>query len=723
MRNEFWIVSSLISIGVIGGFIYNWPVSSNTGADRQFPDSKVNVSVAPESVSPYDLEQYASRVDELWRQGDNFLGVGNLDDAMENYAIMLNLHEKVHGQESTDIKLQFRIALTSELQSEFERADYFYRQILADETLDFERQLFVQLAQTRNLAKLGKQSQAAETLSTLYLLHAGDESINNLLRFEIGHQIVQLVQAEAEALNTDGVAVLEQPLFEGCPIDSRSAIDVIDRELSETRPKDQSLFAAKPLEILQNPTGDVGLIIVSGAYKSTSITKMLTDLGQGTNLQFEMDAEVQPYLIGRTAKFQFSAVSLGVLLDVTLHPLNLIWEQNGNKVKLSPAGKVSPERLGQYRARQAIRVGRDLIVNYPNDPCRDAILLAGANMNYLIGGFDEASTILNQLLEKELAGELKAKVLLNIGLIEKKFQRYDNAIELFLGAADQSLDRELQAIAYANMARLHLERGYIDPAIIAGGRSLSLTKNLRVRGSAALDMSRSYLINRDPQLANRVLFDHRDAFAEGLILKIAQVFGAYARYLGTINSVAKERAIETLVLSLADIETKKLSNSVDRIIIAKAYNSIGLPNQAIETLIITNARPENLNWERTRTFELAGLLRQYGNKKAAISNYQKLIRDLTDEIGKRSLLKLAEFKLDNENDPDGCLQLCARLWELDARQASGAESKLSETIKTVVLRLMGRAYTAKGDFDSAVYCYSGRLPLRLSNAENGAMVN
>ena len=719
MRNEFWIISTLISIGLVGGLVYNWPVARKSGADRQFPDSEVNTLLEPQKkFSAEQLEDYDKKVVELLRQGDNYLQVGNFEDSLEYYAILLNLHKKAFPDEIVDFKLQYRIALASELNRQHEAADYYYRLALGNQQLSLPKRLLVEVASARNMRSLGKQAAAIEKLSELYLAHEGNENVGDDLRFEIGHQIAQILYTETANSLNQTIAAIDQPVFEPCPIDVAGELQKIDLDESGAPLVVPSAVTETNLQVLQNPNGNLELIIVGGSYKSTAVSKVLSELGQMTGLQFQVDANVQPYLVGRTIKFNYPAISLAVLLDVILHPLNLMWEQTENTIRLLPTSSAPDDLFAQLRARQAIRIGRQLIVNHPNSLCRGAIRLAGANMNLMTGQYDAASTSLSQLLEDSPADELKAKIFLNLGLIEKKFRRYDSAVEMFLGTVDQSLDHRLQAIAYANIARIQMEQRFVDVAIISSSRSLSLTKDISVRSFAALDMARGYLLNREPQSANQVLYDHRDAFASGVNLKLAQVYGAYARSLGTQSDVAREKAIETLVIALADVDDGKLKHTVDRMIIANAYKSIGLPNQAINTLLITNAQPENLIWERARTFELAGLLMQYGNPAAAVSNYQKLVTELNDEMGQRSVLQLAKFRLD-QGDFDRALELCRMLWQNEDTEPAAETGLLTDVVKSESLRLMGKCYTAKGDFNSAAFCYSGRLPASTISAENG----
>ena len=723
MRNEFWIISTLISIGLIGGFIYNWPRAQQSGANRQFPDSKVDALLEPaRKLNPEDLEDYGKKVEKLLRQGDNYLQVGNFEDATEYYAILLNLHKQAFPDEPVDFKLYFRIALASELSGQHDTADYYYRFTLDQNGMSLPKRLLVELSQTRNMTKFARQTVAIEKLSELYLTHEGNEQIDDALRFEIGHQISQILYADTENALKEQMAAIDRPVLQDCPIDIGGSLQRIDLDESNVPPVESIPIVQTQLDVLQNPNGNLELIIVGGAYQSTAVSKMLSEVGQMTGLQFQMDANVQPYLIGRTIKFRFTAISMAVLLDVILHPLALTWEQTGDTIRLIPANLVTKEAFALLRSRQTIRLSRQLIVNYPNDRCRGVVRLASANTSLMAGQYDVASTSLSQLLEEQPANEIRAKVLLNLGLIEKKFQRYDSAIEYFLAAVDQSLDHRIQAIAYANIARVQMEQRFIDPAIIASSRSLSLTKDLSLQSFAALDMARGYLLSRDPQSANRILFDHQDAFTSGLNLKLARAFGAYARSLGTQDDFARDKAIGTLVIALADVDTGKLRHTVDRMIVADAYKSIGLPNQAINTLLITNAQPENAIWERIRTFELAQLLMQYGNQAAAVSNFQKLAGDLSDEVGQRSILELAEFRLGQRN-ADRSLDLCRMLWQTqltDSEEEAG--SGLTEIIKTQALRLMGKAFTAKGDFNSAAFCYSGRLPVSATSVRSEGQV-
>lgn len=726
MRNEFWIISTLISIGVIGGFIYNWPTSSQSGAIRRFPDSEViENSKIENKFSEKELQSLRSQSAEFLRKADNYLNVGNFDDALDHYAIVSNIRKRKF-QKKLDEKLLFRVGLANELNGDFEKAEFFYRQAAGISTVTPFQRLLIQLAQTRNWIHLGRVAPALETLSRLYLTEEGDDQLDDQLKFEIGRQWIEL--SKTRSLELFGSrTVLNTPLFESCPIDIGYSIEAIDRaqprrlESAETSEKPAKGF--REIEILQNPNEQAELIILNGHTRSISVNKLLNEIAGMTDLHFQIDSKTAPYLIGRTVKVQSEAISLAVLLDVIFYPLNLSWEQNDNVILLHPVASQTKLALARSRANQAIRLGRHLAVNYPDSDCQTAVRLSSAALMYLIEEYDAASTILNQMLDENLGGELRAKIHLNIGMIEKRFERYDNAIEQFLAAVDQSLNNDLRATAYANIARIQMEQSHIEPTIIAAGRSLALTNNPVIRMAAALDMARGYLIKREPESANRVLFDHRDAFVGGAYQTLANVYGAYARSLGTLSPISKQRAIETLVISLADVRSSEVELTVDRILLAKAFTSIGLADRSIDVLVITNASPENEIWGRRRNFQLADQLLLYGNKKAAMSNYEKLAIELEDEIGQRSLLKLAEYELYEKKKPEKAIELCRKLWTSEERQPNKQNELDDKNIISFALRIMGNAYRQLGDIDSAIFCFSGRLPEPKNKKQNGVILN
>jgi tetratricopeptide (TPR) repeat protein len=441
-------------------------------------------------------------------------------------------------------------------------------------------------------------------------------------------------------------------------------------------------------------------MVVEGTVAPAALSRLLLDLQEITGLSFVTNADAQPFLIGRTVKIQSKAVSLAVLMDVVFRPLNLFWEQTGTEIHLRPVSSLAPAELAVVRAQQAIRLTRQIVINFPNHDCRNSLRVSAANFELLNGQYDAAATAYNQLLQEQQAGEINAALQLNLGLLEKKLHRLESAVELYFRAVDQSADNALKAIAYANIAQINIELGHTEPAIQAAARSLTLTSNGTVRVAAALDLARAYLINRDPLSANRVLFENATFFEALPQRKLSSVLAAYGRSLGTLSPVAKSKAVETLLIALADITPSELNFSVDKILVAKAYASIGLPDRAIDILSREPGPDENVVWRRRRLFELAQMLNQTGARDLAASQFRLVAENLGDVIGMWSQLELARIQLLVKKDPQSCLDLCRKLWLLD----------LPETIKSNTLNLMGQAYREIGDLDSSVFCFYGMLP-------------
>ena len=683
MKSEFLAIAVLLTIGLVGGTIYNWPKPQK--AVQPTPQPEFNRSYKTVELSAEQQSQF----DQFTAKGDNYLAVGNQNEAEEYYNAALTIWP---GNPHT----LFRLGLTYYFSDQYQKSvDYLQDSVPGWE--DNEKLRIVnRLMLVKAWVRTGRMREASDALIDMLLTLDGLESVPDSIKFSIGYELLLVLQNETVSAYSNVIDKVDQPAFEVCDLEPESILEIMRGGTEPTRPFEPLAIEAQ-LQILQRPTDDVNLTVVAGKLKSQSVNGLLNQISQKVGLQLDVSPDAQPYLTGQVVKLNSDSITLSVLLDTMLYPLGVSWMQVDDTIKLQPSSNLRTNALAANRAAESIRLGRYLLVKFNNEDCRKSIILSNANMLVFQDNFDTASAMYEQTLE-DSSGGLKAKIHYNQGLISKKFNRSEDAIEQFLAAIDQSLDPAIQAAAYLHIAQIHLRNNHVKPCIIAAGRSQSLTDQPTILGESSMTLARAYLIDRDPASANRFLFENAKAIEKAGHKTMAGVYSAFARSLASLNPIDKKKATEALIIALAEVDPANITESADSLILADAYQKVSLPNQAIRILdtIIDN---ENESWARQRLFKRSVIQEQI-DFRLAVSGYKSLAQDTGDVLGKRAALRLAEYELTDRDNPAACIDWCRTLWN----------TELDETTKTVALDLMGLAYRKLGDIDSSIYCFYGMLP-------------
>ncbi len=717
VSNELWIITTLISIGVIGGLFYNWPQTpdghSRTEQSQQQPASVVTIAT-PNSSSAADFADDKAPISpakllQRVEDGDEYLLVGNFPYAIRYYT-------PVHELFPREVSMMLRLGLAHEKNDQPEFANNYYRMAEVERGSNLNHRLAAALGIIRCNRKLGKENDSIQRLTEYFLKYADAENIGDKLRFELGYQLAtHWREATLRSVRAE-LGELESLQFEDCEIRDDTSLLLFGSPKFEvgvaTKVDSPSQFIGgntdfRDLSLIQRPSDNLTLMVVSARTRTVPVADLLQQLGNVTGLTVSLPSEVTPYLIGRTVKLESSAMPVAILLDCVLSPIKLAWEQTGKQIAIAPFSSVDGDSLAAFHGRQVVRMGRYLSVNHSDSNCIAALQLTSANIHFVLEQYDNASVLLKQIASEQKLGEFNAKANLTMGLLENRFGRSANAIPLLMAAVDQSNDKQLQAVAYANIGKTHLNELEIQPSIIASSRSLALGSDLGVRAIASLNLARAYMYANDPPSANRVLFENSSVFDDReQDQALAYVIGAFARSLATASPIRRRKAIETTLLSLAGIDLERWKfKDVDRVLLARAYRQAGLIDKAISILQSTGSEANNQGhavWRRFLGFELASLLLSENQVDSASELYRELASNMTDSIGKQSKLKLANLVLEKQQDAQKCIQHCRELWDYD----------LSNEMKETTLKTMGHAYNAQGKVVLSSYCFLGMLPDR-----------
>ena len=330
---------------------------------------------------------------------------------------------------------------------------------------------------------------------------------------------------------------------------------------------------------------------------------------------------------------------------------------------------------------------------------RTAAIMNEGNNARLSGGWELAREKYKLAREQSPMHELSAKLYFNEASLRLLEGEKLDALNACYLALDQTLTVSLEGDVYAMIAELELELGQPDKAITAAARGLRRAQDRDVTGRCVMMLARAYLLDDDPDSANRVLFEQSQNLSVESQRRIASVFGSYSRYQRMPSRGGLQDEGQRLVMSLAQLRPSDIDGFADALIVSQAYASVGLRTSTIESLQKALAdAPEGFWAERIR-FELAKAHYEAGQLQQAnetIEGYGQVSMDLLPAV----LMLHANVKYD-AHDFDGCEAVCRRILGLD---------KIDEALQSDALNKLGNVLNEKGDHYAATLCFAGLLP-------------
>ena len=685
IRYEFWAISTLISIGIIGGLIYNWPqIPSGEVAENPIADTEEVKPYSPLEDSPKS-ELTGKEATDLVVMADRYLTGGNFAMAAQNY-------ELACSQSVNEPALLLRHAFALELSGAWSEADEAYQKCLSIQTLNPNQKIAGTLGRVRTWNVQNRQQEAFKVLCDIYLRHGGDSELHELLRKRLAWQIQRLKQ---KMLQQNGEAKrLSQFQHGNCLIDPLDYLQLLD---AVHQPK--QVLEEMEFQIIQKPDLDVHLIAYSGFLRLVPIGRLLTIIEESAGLELLPTDRAQKQLYARSIEIDCEGMTLATLLDSVLIPHNLTWRQEGQQIFVEANTERSNRDNSHFLAQSIIRSARYISVNFGDSEEATYALIVAGNMHQYLREYDEASKYYRQLEQQTLAGEISGIVSFNQALLAVEIGRGSEALDLLYSTVDQSLDLELKSIAYSMIGEISLYNDDLEQAIQINARCISLTRLPQTKSRATLNLARAQLLANNPHAANQAIFAQKEFITDPDQVSLAAVLGAYARVLGTVTNENKRLASERLIVALTEIDFNRIEGLVDRILLSRALNNVGLTEQAVHLLDSALAKHDDVYWKRRLQYELAFLSIDSANLGFAKSLLSQLSADTTDSIGIHSAIRLAKLELVDRNY-DQTIDVLTKIWKETQDQGTRKE----------ILGVLGTAFQGKGDAESAAYCFAGMLP-------------
>ncbi len=706
-RMKVWLTASLITAGVVGGVVFNWPgseplinrespienqVDSNQLRQKEGLPLSSQLAESTESSNQEESLLVDLDIDHI-QKGDQYLVVGNFDGAHREYAKATNEYRV-----ESPATLLLRLAMALEQMGDTKNAVLFYQKAVRRSVDGSMTRLLALTGVARAWQNEGQLGLAYELLAELFLRYSSNENLHDEVQLQVAYQLGNVIQLKFLAelpMQRNAMDSLEFN-WVGPSIDAmiEILIEYGDTIIQPTMPNSR----VAEFVVLQRPSADVNLIAVDSIASLTPIEEILSQYSRQANLNFELSRAAKDIIEGRSSRLAVSGLPLALVLDQLLSPLTLVWIQSGETISVFQESEAGVDAQA-YRYQLADRALRIIELSFPREIRRDSSLLHRGNLSLLNGDLTAAATRYLELQKLLPNNELAAKLSFNAAIVDINANLPDAAIKKLYFAVDQSLDQLLRAKSYAWIGRLELRHGRPDRAVYALSRGLSLAQNAHIRQDVLMNLAKAYLLENDPFSANRVLFVHADFVIDPAEKKKAAVFSAYARYLGTIPSEGLRNEGERMVVALASIRTEDANTFTDRLLIGRAFFEVGFTGRSNEFLEIALDAVPHEHWRRRVAFELATNQYRSGELVAATTHFETLLQGPPDATRLLAQLRLADIAL-SQKKPERCLEICQQIWLLD----------ITEEQKVETLSLMGRSYQRLGRHQVAAICFSGMVP-------------
>ncbi|MEM7558337.1 MAG: tetratricopeptide repeat protein [Planctomycetota bacterium] len=652
--------------------------ASPTGGGNQNPNQ--NSTVVSEDL----LAIRGGPVLENLEEGDRLLLGGNYNGAMRYFSDLY-----LQGEKGVEIHL--RLGLASELTGNLSRGWENYREAVRYAEPESMAQLWSLLGVARVWMKQGKHDLANSLLSEM-LLKYGNDNYPPIIRSTAALLL-------AESIRVEDRRPTPSDTF-NWPVYFRTAPNP-DQQLSETTTYQPNVEIDSP-----NPTAEITLvqkpglvaagIVVNANVNSKLITELIRELASTTGLNFQLSEKARARLSGRKTSLKNRIISTADWLDHLLFPHRLIWEQEGANIYITIRDEVTVDQRHEYFTSRRARLLRDVQINADNKFQRCIAFMHDGNDLMLSGELEAALGKYEAARKMVPSGELSSLLFLNTALLLQKQNSYEESLENYYNALDQSLEPDVKSRCYLGVARLELAGGRIDKAVVAASRGLRFGDERSRQGQNLLVLVKAYLLQDKPYAANQALFENSYLLRGTSDEPMGSVFASYSRLAITGRRAGLGDEANRLVNSLVAVADDGASDYADDILLSRAYREVGLISRAVDYMEEAHQRVESSFWHDLVLLELARLYKDLGNLEKADSKLSEM-NDLNSY--REALLLQAELDLALERT-DNCISICRRIIKYE----------LSEAETKSTLSLLGKAYQKQGNHFAAATCFSGVVP-------------
>lgn len=430
---------------------------------------------------------------------------------------------------------------------------------------------------------------------------------------------------------------------------------------------------------------------ISTAIKQAVTLEFLNDLGEKAGLRIDWTPEARKQATGQSFPIAADRLPLLEVVRAVAAASDLGWELTEGKLTLS----ILPNGPGPIRQAIARRALLEAVSAAPENVLAPLVSLELGNLEMSAGRQKEAISWYERLIRDRPRSPIAGSAYFNLGLVHARLGERGPARDAFYQAIDRNPISPLASLAYLHIGRLYLEDANPTLAARALRRGQSQGANAVDRTCASLLLAAAELMDENPRAAHAEISDARRTIGEEPFVRPAALLDALARFRATTDATRRDRAAGDLLEALLTFQEDSVLGPIGRMLAGQAYRDLALGDEMAtqyQKAIPGVASPLVLSMKA----DLAEHLMATGKKGAA-----RLLREVAAKPGPRAgraELHLAEMALQQKH-PDECITRCRK-----------ALSSGDATLGADAVRLMGQAFTQKGDHAAAARCFAGKPP-------------
>lgn len=656
----------------------------------------VQVMPQPIVASPQPVRQklpqeiQAGTVDEAIAAADELLLVGDFQSARSAYEC---LKTRTIGNDAD--RVAFRAAFAAELAGADEESRRAYQAILDTTANDIVAKVAL-LGRVRLDVKAGRFRAAQTQLAGELLANGAATLAKNPWVREAAHLLAES-QAREVLLNSPQHLLADRSAIV-FPLQVQAG-NVL--RLADTQPLNQDLLV-KPDEssiaIVHRFGPEPEKTQVAVSLNEAALPDALEQLAHTSGLRLVTSELAKREMPGRSTTVRQSNMSMALILDRLLLPLGMCWTLDGRLLNITVTDELEQHEVTAFLQAAAIRALQQASIAYPDHDLARFVGLHTAMIQFQRGDLEGAIQNYSEFLKRNPRSQPRQTAWFNLAKAQLSAGEELAAINSFYHVIDNGREAEIAHAAYLYIGRLNIELGQYDEAKRPLLMAIALSTDSRVRQLSMVALAASYALNANFSAAAATLAEYnRDIQASG-IRQSAELVSQYVRYRDASQSDVVQ-AGTMLVTSLANSPPSGFLRTSDGLIRSEALQGLGMLKQRAQFLKAFLEVTSNGAARQRMALALADTLADLGALPKAEQWLSEFIPTAKDPWLTRAKMQQVQIAY-RRGDTERSMAMCSKL----------VAEATDKTAHEFALRVMGKIYQSRGDFQNASLCYAGILP-------------
>jgi len=688
------IVAAILGLvaGIVAWALLLQPETpARSGISEPAAISAEPIAVSSEAID-HELpeEIHTAPVDEAIAVADEMLCVGDFRTAIRVYQ---SLKSRVAGNDAS--RLAYRAAVAAELAGEADDASRGFQSLL-EGFADSSISKAAMLGRAR-LAVAGGRFRAAQGQLAGELLAAGATSLDT--GRWVGEAAHLLAQSQArEVLLTSPQNLLEDQspivfplLLNPTELLYLAEVPAADEERKAT-PGEPSVAIVHRF----GPEPERTQVAVH--LGEVPLADAIAQLAHHSGLRLVLSESAKRAMPGRSTTIHRPNMSLALILDRLLLPLDMRWRLDGRLLHVEMFEERTEDQATSYLQAAALRALQQASIAHPDHYLARSVELHLAMIQLQRGELKESVQNYTAFLKRNSRSRLRQAAWFNLAKAQLAMGDEVAAVDSFYHAIDNGRQTEIAHAAYLYIGRLKIELGQYDEAKRPLLMAIALATNSRIRELSVVALAASYALNDNDSAATAALVEYDRDLKASDIRRSAELVSQFVRYRDSDESNVVH-AGTMLVTSLANSSPSGFLRSAEALIRDASLRDLGMLKQRVEFLKRFLEPPSNGSARQRLSLALADALTDLGQLSEAEQWLGEFIPEAKGPWLTQARIKQIQI-IHQRGEDQRSMELCGRL----------IETASDKRAHKFALRVMGQLYQDQGDFQNASLCYAGILP-------------